>query len=270
MSRRFTDMLGRTIAVPEIPQRIVSLVPSQTELLHDLGLEQEVVGITRFCIHPESWFREKARVGGTKDVKPERVAALKPDLILANKEENVQEQIEALSGMAPVWVSDIQTLEDALRMIREVGEITGKKAKGEEISGNIGSRFASLKKAGPPERVAYAIWRNPWMWAGSDTFINEMLCCCGWENILAEKARYPEISLPEIAALKPMRILLSSEPYPFAQKHLAEVQAAVPGAQVELVDGELFSWYGSRLLQSPAYFQALIDGFIPTPLAEQV
>lgn len=258
MSRLITDMLGRTIAVPEMPQRIVSLVPSQTELLYDLGLEKEVVGITKFCIHPERWFRGKARVGGTKDVKPERVAALQPDLILANKEENVRGQIEALSGIAPVWVSDIQTLEDALRMIREVGELTGKATKGEEISGNIESRFASLEKAKNGQRVAYAIWRNPWMWAGNDTFIDEMLRRCGWENILAGNARYPEVSLAEIAALRPDRIMLSSEPYPFAEKHLAEVQAAVPDAKVELVDGELFSWYGSRLLQSPAYFQKLM------------
>ncbi len=262
MTRLITDMLGRALTVPETPQRIVSLVPSQTELLCDLGLETEVVGITKFCIHPERWFREKARIGGTKDVKPERVAALQPDLILANKEENVREQIETLSGIAPVWVSDIQTLEDALEMIRQVGALTGKPAKGAEISGNIAAGFASLRKAQKPQRVAYAIWRNPWMWAGGDTFIDEMLRCGGWENVLAEKARYPEISPEEIAALKPDHILLSSEPYPFGEKHLSEVQAAVPGANVVLVDGELFSWYGSRLLQSPAYFQELIAGFI--------
>lgn len=267
MSRRLIDMLGRTITVPDTPQRIVSLVPSQTELLYDLGLEEEVVGITRFCIHPERWFRVKARVGGTKDVSPKRVAALQPDLILANKEENVREQIEALSEIAPVWVSDIQTLGDALQMIREVGKLTGRAAKGEEISGNIESGFVSLGKAKAVQRVAYAIWRNPWMWAGGDTFIDEMLRRCGWENVLAENARYPEVSLEEIAALHPDRVLLSSEPYPFAEKHLAEVQAAIPGAKVELVDGELFSWYGSRLLQSPAYFQKLVDGFIPPPLA---
>lgn len=259
MLQRVTDMLGRSLLIPKSPQRIVSLVPSQTELLCDLGLETAVVGITKFCIHPESWFREKPRVGGTKDVKPDRVAALSPDLILANKEENVREQIEALSPIAPVWVSDIQTLEDALEMIRQVGVITGKESEGSQISGKIEAEFSILRKAARPQRVAYAIWRDPWMWAGGDTFIHEMLCCCGWENVLAEKSRYPETSLEEIVRLKPDRVLLSSEPYPFAEKHLDEVAAAVPDAQIELVDGELFSWYGSRLLQSPAYFQELID-----------
>lgn len=254
----FTDMLGRTLRVPQPPQRIVSLVPSQTELLYDLGLETEVVGITRFCIHPKRWFREKTRVGGTKDVKPERVAALQPDLILANKEENVREQIEALSAIAPVWVSDIQTLEDALRMIEEVGRITGKKAAGLEISGNIESGFRNLKPDSKPKRVAYAIWREPWMWAGGDTFIDAMLRRCGWENVLAGSARYPEASLEKIAACAPNLILLSSEPYPFGEKHLEEAMAAVPDARGQLVDGELFSWYGSRLLQSPAYFEKLI------------
>lgn len=253
-----TDMLGRALQIPQAPQRIVSLVPSQTELLFDLGLETEVVGITRFCIHPERWFREKARMGGTKDVKPERVAALQPDLILANKEENVREQIEALSVIAPVWVSDIRTLEDALRMIEEVGRITGKEDSGREISGNIESGFRKLEQSLVPKRVAYAIWREPWMWAGGDTFIHQMLRRCGWENVLADTVRYPEVSLKAITALAPDLILLSSEPYPFREKHLKEVRTAVPDASVLLVDGEVFSWYGSRLLQSPAYFEKLI------------
>ncbi len=259
MPQSIIDMLGRPLTVPDRPQRIVSLVPSQTELLADLGLETAVAGITKFCIHPDRWFRKKARVGGTKDVRPDRVAALQPDLILANKEENVQGQIEALTAIAPVWVSDIETLDDALEMIRQIGQITGKSAAESEISGKIAAAFAQLQPARTPQRVAYAIWRDPWMWAGGDTFIDEMLCRCGWQNVLHETARYPEVTLAELAALKPDRILLSSEPYPFGEKHLAEVTAALPEASAALVDGELFSWYGSRLLQSPAYFQQLID-----------
>lgn len=259
MSIPITDMLGREIIVPEIPRRIVSLVPSQTELLYDLDLETEVVGITKFCVHPERWFRNKPRVGGTKDVKTERVAALKPDLILANKEENVQAQIEELSQIAPVWVSDIQTLEDALRMIREVGILVGKEEKGHALATEIEASFQHLLKPEKPERVAYAIWRNPWMWAGGDTFIHDMLLRCGWENVLSETPRYPEVSLEEIAALQPDRILLSSEPYPFKEAHIAEIQTVLPNAQIQLVDGELFSWYGSRLLHSPAYFQSLLN-----------
>ncbi len=253
-----TDMLGREIHLPHPPRRIVSLVPSQTELLHDLGLETEVVGITKFCVHPENWFRNKPRIGGTKDVKTERVAALKPDLILANKEENVQAQIEELSHIAPVWVSDIQTLEDALRMIREVGILVGKAEKGSALAAEIETGFQRFSRTVKPERVAYAIWRNPWMWAGGDTFIQDMLYRCGWKNVLSEIPRYPEVSLVEIAALQPDRILLSSEPYPFREKHIAEIQAVLPDVKIQFVDGELFSWYGSRLLHSPAYFQSLL------------
>ncbi|RYD52304.1 MAG: cobalamin-binding protein [Sphingobacteriales bacterium] len=254
-----TDMLGRELQVPEQPLRIVSLVPSQTELLADLGLDAEVVGITKFCVHPESWFRTKARVGGTKDVKPERVAALHPDLILANKEENVQAQVDALSGIAPVWVSDIHTLADALTMIRQVGGLVGRKNPAQTLAQRIETGFATLQKSLVPERVAYAIWRDPWMWAGGDTFIHDLLERCGWENVFSGTPRYPEVSLEALALLQPDRVLLSSEPYPFREKHLTEIQAVVPNAIIQLVDGELFSWYGSRLQYSPAYFQQLLN-----------
>lgn len=132
-------------SLQQLPRRIVSLVPSQTELLYDLGLEEETVGITKFCIHPEAWFRSKARVGGTKNVDIDKVRALQPDLIIANKEENVKEQIEALADIAPVWVSDIQDLDDALDMIRSIGHITGRQEKAELIAKLIGHRFNELQ-----------------------------------------------------------------------------------------------------------------------------
>jgi ABC-type Fe3+-hydroxamate transport system substrate-binding protein len=259
MPRLITDMLGRELNIPERPLRIVSLVPSQTELLADLGLDAEVVGITKFCVHPQSWFRTKPRIGGTKDVKPERVAALKPDLILANKEENVQAQVEALSGIAPVWVSDIHTLADALDMIRQVGDLVNRAEAAQTLAQQIETGFATLRKSPMPERVAYAIWRGPWMWAGGDTFIHELLQRCGWKNVCAGMPRYPEVSLETLALLQPDRVLLSSEPYPFREQHLAEIKTLLPGARIQLVDGELFSWYGSRLVQSPAYFRQLLD-----------
>jgi ABC-type Fe3+-hydroxamate transport system substrate-binding protein len=252
------DMLGREMVVPDHPRRIVSLVPSQTELLADLGLEEEVVGITKFCVHPERWFRSKARVGGTKTVAIDKVAALKADLIIANKEENVQAQIEALEGLAPVWVSDIHSLEDALDMIRQVGTICGKAQEAFAVAGKIESGFASLTAA-PAGKVAYCIWREPWMWAGGDTFINEMLTSGGWENVLSDIDRYPELSLEALARKAPDCVFLSSEPYPFKEKHIAEIQEFLPNAKVMLVDGELFSWYGSRLLQTPAYISRLVD-----------
>jgi len=154
----FTDQLGRTVILPQPPRRVISLVPSQTELLYTLGLDPanqepgyEVVGITKFCIHPTSWFREKTRVGGTKDVHPDRVHSLRPDLILANKEENDQQQIEELARHYPVWISDVKTLPDALDMIRSVGDLTGRGQEGDKLASEIARRFAHLTYRGEAE-----------------------------------------------------------------------------------------------------------------------
>ena len=273
-----TDMMGRSVRVPERPSRIVSLVPSQTELLADLGLEEEVVGITKFCVHPQRWFRSKARIGGTKTVHADSVAALQPDLIIANKEENDRTQIAALEAIAPVWVSDIRTLEDALRMISAVGDLCGKKASANAMAGKIENMFGALAQrvslagryGGPGvatspllfstgNRVAYGIWRAPWMWAGGDTFIHDLLRRCGLENVFTDLPRYPEQRLEQLAGYNPGVVLLSSEPYPFKERHIAEVQAVMPGAKVVLVDGEMFSWYGSRLLHAPEYLAGLLQ-----------
>jgi ABC-type Fe3+-hydroxamate transport system substrate-binding protein len=254
-----TDMLGREVALEVQPKRIISLVPSQTELLADLGLEERVVGITKFCIHPDRWFRTKERVGGTKQVHLSRVAALKPDLIIANKEENVKEQIDALTAIAPVWVSAISSLDEALMMIEKVGNICDKDQEAGRIAHKIRGAFTRLvAPAKPAGRVAYGIWRNPWMWAGGDTFIHDILRRCGWANVLSSCTRYPEVSLEQLENYQPAHIFLSSEPYPFQAKHLAEVQAIVPDARIYLVDGEMFSWYGSRLLHAAPYLQSLI------------
>ncbi len=241
-----------------LPQRIVSLVPSQTELLYDLGLEAETVGITKFCVHPEAWFRSKARVGGTKSVHKDRVAALQPDLIIANKEENVKEQIEALKDIAPVWVSDIHTLSDALVMIETIGRLTGKLEKAKAIVTHIERDFSNLAAASIHRTALYLIWRKPWMSVGRDTFIHDMLQRIGLENVCAAQERYPELSATDITAMNPELVLLSSEPYPFKEQHIAELQQLVPDAKIILVDGEMFSWYGSRLLQSPGYFREII------------
>lgn len=259
-SQIFTDQMGRWVNIPFPPQRIVSLVPSQTELLHDLGLCERVVGITKFCVHPAAWFRSKTRVGGTKQVRMETIAALRPDLIIGNKEENERGQIEQLATRYPVWMSDVRDLGSALQMIREVGRITDTETQAISMSKTIQSGFDALAAATaePPRlRVAYFIWRDPWMVAGSDTFIDEMLKGAGFENVFAHLSRYPELSLEQLAAAAPDGVLLSSEPYPFREKHLLEIQRFCPDVPVQLVDGELFSWYGSRLAHSPAYLAAL-------------
>jgi ABC-type Fe3+-hydroxamate transport system substrate-binding protein len=255
----FSDQLGRTISLPQTPRRIISLVPSQTELLYTLGLEDAVVGITKFCVHPQSWFRTKPRVGGTKAVNPARVDPLHPDLIIANKEENEKPQIEALATRYPVWISDIKTLEDALAMIRAVGEVTGKPTEALTLATEITTRFRQLPLKTSPAPAAYLIWKNPWMAAGGDTFISDMLRYCGYTNIFASQDRYPTIDLSDLAGLNPLHILLSSEPYPFRQRHIDEIKEILPNATIRLVDGEFFSWYGSRLLEAPSYFLQISD-----------
>ncbi len=255
-----TDQLGRRVAVPLPARRIVSLVPSQTELLFDLGLGAKVVGATKFCIHPAEARSQATVVGGTKNFDFEKIAALKPDLIIGNKEENYQAGIEQLAARYPVWLSDISTLPEALDMIRRVGFIAGAKDQAAAMAAEIDASFAVLAlaaAAAPPTSVAYFIWRKPYMVAATGTFIDDMLHRAGFVNAFAGRARYPEISAEDLIAAAPARIFLSSEPYPFAEKHLAEFQALCPAARVEIVDGELFSWYGSRLRQSAAYFNQL-------------
>ncbi|KAA9327322.1 ABC transporter substrate-binding protein [Adhaeribacter soli] len=255
----FTDQLQNSIFLPEKPRRIVSLVPSQTELLFDLGLEEEVVGITKFCIHPAEKVKTKTKIGGTKNFNFEAIDALQPDLIIGNKEENYQEGIEKLAQKYPVWMSDIFTLEDALDMIRKVGELTGMAQNALEIVGKIAARFASLLKPESELTAAYFIWKNPYMVVGNNTFIDDMLQRCGFRNVFENETRYPEISIEMLQKSKPEVILLSSEPYPFKEKHLQEFQEMLPEAKIMIADGEMFSWYGSRLLQAPAYLQKLLS-----------
>ncbi|MBS1773668.1 MAG: ABC transporter substrate-binding protein [Bacteroidetes bacterium] len=258
MKRVIVDMLGRELEFQFPPKRIVSVVPSQTELLYDLGLDEEVVGITKFCVHPEEWFRNKTRVGGTKKLNIEKIRELQPDLIIANKEENEREQIEELAKEFPVWISDIQNIPQALQMIQVVGLLTDKEAKANEIVDEIVIGFTNLHKATQPKRVVYFIWYNPWMSVGGDTFISNMIQTIGWQNVLKAESRYPEISLEQLKAYNPELVLLSSEPYPFKEKHIEEIKAVLPDADVKLVDGEMFSWYGSRLKKALGYFAELI------------
>lgn len=259
--RNLADQMHRAVHVPPDPQRIISLVPSQTELLYDLGLGDRVVGTTKFCVHPAEWFHTKPRVGGTKKVDMARVRALRPDLIIGNKEENERADIEALEQEFPVWMSDVRDLSAALDMIGRVGELTGTTAKAADMVRSIASHFEALEPLHPALSAAYLIWRRPYMAVGPDTFVNDVLRRCGLLNVFGEGTeRYPEVTPQALAAADPDVILLSSEPFPFNEAHLAEINMIVPGTLVRLVDGELFSWYGSRLLGSPAYFQRVLSG----------
>lgn len=240
------------------PQRIISLVPSQTELLFDLGLKNRIVGITKFCIHPADLCITKPKIGGTKNFNFKRIDQLKPDLIIGNKEENYKEGIERLQEKYKVWISDIFTLDDALQMIEDIGELTQTSTKASELSRQISSAFHALKPFSR-KKVAYLIWREPYMVVGNNTFIHDILTRCGFENVFSTLSRYPVITEDMLAAAGPEYIFLSSEPYPFSEKHVAEFQQICPEAKIKIVDGELFSWYGSRLLQSASYLQKLIQ-----------
>jgi ABC-type Fe3+-hydroxamate transport system substrate-binding protein len=252
--------MGRRVEVPEMPCRIVSLVPSQTELLYDLGLKDFIVGQTLFCIHPQEHFKTARKIGGTKKLNIQAIRDLQPDLIIGNKEENDQSQIQELEKEFPVWMSDIFNLEDALHMIMELGEILNRSDKAHALAMEIQQEFASLKhirKTG--KKALYFIWRKPYMVAGRNTFIQDMLQYCGLDNAITDpESRYPEISIDIVSSLQPDFIFLSSEPYPFKKEHIAELSVLCPKATIKIVDGEMFSWYGSRLRQAPDYFRRLI------------
>jgi ABC-type Fe3+-hydroxamate transport system substrate-binding protein len=252
----FSDQTGFQVPVFTPPESIISLVPSQTELLYHLGLEAQVTGITRYCVHPTHWKHQKAIVGGTKNFDLETIDALKPDLILANKEENYKEGIEILREKYPVWMSDIFNLADALSMIRSVGAISKRDDLAGRIVNEIEAAFTRLREF-RPQKVLYLIWRKPWVGVASHTFIDSMIARLGLQNCLGEYRRYPELTGEMIRTLQPDVILLSSEPFPFREKHIHELRALSPDSRIFLVDGEMFSWYGSRLRDAPGYFNSL-------------
>jgi ABC-type Fe3+-hydroxamate transport system substrate-binding protein len=249
------DQLGRMVTLEKPAQKIVSLVPSQTELLSDLGLDDGIVGITKFCIYPAHLRKKKSIVGGTKNINHAAIEALRPDLIIANKEENVQSDIELLATMFPVYVSDVYDLESARQMIADIGALTNTTEKATAIIKDINTAKADYPKH-PQDSVLYLIWKNPWMAAGSDTFIHTMLEEAGYTNVLEAK-RYPTLTPQEIMELDPDVVLLSSEPYPFTESHIQEITMLLPGCRVRLADGSMFSWYGSRLRKAWAYFKTL-------------
>lgn len=252
------DQMGEIVRLESFPRRIVSLVPSQTELLYDLNLEDEVVGITKFCIHPDSWFHSKQRVGGTKNINSEKVRELQPDLIIGNKEENTQSDIEQLKAIAPVWMSDIDTLQHSLDMILEIGKITDRQNESEVLVKSIQHNFSELhRKASRKWTCLYFMWKDPYFTVGKNTFIDAMIESCGGINLQTE-SRYPEWDFSE--PISPDVVLLSSEPYPFNESHVAFFQEKYPQSKICLVDGEYFSWYGSRLEKAPEYFERFLEG----------
>ncbi len=259
--KSFTDQIGTTITLTHTPKRIISLVPSQTELLYDLGLESFLVGITKFCVHPYHLKSTQKIVGGTKKVHYEKIRLLQPDIIIANKEENTKEIIEELQKIAPVWTSDIKTIDDNKAMISEFGKLFNCRTEADNLNKKIDfalndfMRFVADK---PIKKTAYFIWKSPYMAAGSDNFINEMLTLNRFQNIYDNKGRYPEIELKKMRLEgDPDLVFLSSEPYPFKEEDAFEIGRFTHHAKTVFVDGEMFSWYGSRLLKAFEYFKKL-------------
>jgi len=253
--RTFVDQMGRNVVVPFPPKRIISLVPSQTELLHYFGLENEVIGITKFCIYPDEWFRNKQRIGGTKQLKLDEILALKPDLIIGNKEENTKEDIDFLAQHVPVWMSDINTFIEAVDMINLIGQLTDKQQIAQELNAAIEQKFNKLGNIGKSRSVLYFIWDEPSFVVGKSTFIDSVLTKIGFVNA-CQKERYPALS--DLEPLNPDFIFLSSEPFPFKEEHFLKYHELFPTSKIQFVDGESFSWYGSRMLEAPSYFSKIV------------
>jgi ABC-type Fe3+-hydroxamate transport system substrate-binding protein len=231
------------------PQKIVSLVPSLTELLFDLGLEDQIIGRTRFCIHPKGKVDQVEIMGGTKNPRIDKIRKAKPDLIIANREENRKEDVDNLQKDFEVMVSDIKTIEDALFTIHDIGNRCGAKKAAEELISAIRKEYHNAPDE-PQLSVAYMIWRDPWMTVGADTYIHSVLNRWNLKNVFSNQTRYPKTTLEDLSNKNPDIILLSSEPYPFKEKHIKQVETACPDSRILLVDGEWFSWYGSRMLPS--------------------
>ncbi len=236
--------------------KVVSLVPSITEALFDLGLtENEVVGRTKFCIHPAEKVKNVTIIGGTKNINIDKIRALQPDIILANKEENVKEQVEALINDFKVIVTNVENIEDNYYLLKNLGKIFNKEVKAQLFNLKIYD-ILNQTKIESPIKVAYLIWKNPYMTIGSDTFIHKILAEIGFENIFKDQKRYPEIQTEDLAEAD--IIMLSSEPFPFKEKHIEELKEFYPDKKIMIVDGEAFSWYGTHIAKCENYFKKLI------------
>jgi len=262
---QFTDQLGTSLSFESSPKRIVSLVPSQTELLYDLGLEDSVVGITKFCVHPYHFKSTKKIVGGTKKVHYDKIRLLEPDIIICNKEENTPEMVDELRKIGTVWVTNIVSIEDNFQMITDFGQLFDKRTEARKWNDKLTfalNDFKSYMQTVSYRKAAYFIWKNPYMVAGSGTFINEMLVLNHFENYFSGLERYPEIDLDALDTKNELEmILLSSEPFPFSADDGYEIASYFPNARAVLVDGEMFSWHGSRLLKALTYFKFLHQSF---------
>jgi ABC-type Fe3+-hydroxamate transport system substrate-binding protein len=248
----FVDQMNRRVTVAERPKRIVSLVPSITELLRYFSLDREVVGITKFCVHPDNWFRSKNRVGGTKNLKLTSIRELNPDLIIGNKEENTESDIDSLAKDLPVWMTDVNNFDDALDMIKGLGTVLRQEAASNRLIDTLNKSYENMGDIGKGKKVIYLIWDEPTYIAGTSTYIGSIIEKLGFVNE-CQIERYP--SIEEVQPAEPDYVFLSSEPFPFKSKHIEKYEKHFPNSKVILVDGEMFSWYGSRMFLASDYFK---------------
>lgn len=278
------DHLGREVPLDRAPQRIVSLCPSQTETLVDLGAGERLVGRTKFCIHPEAIVKDIPEIGGTKQVRMADLDALAPDLILAEMEEQTPELVAELEENYPVFVTRVENIPDALTMIRDVGALldgafahlsTAQLPQkpipadrpalktAQTLATEIDRSLQAIAPLAQPMSCVYLIWENPVMGVGANTYINSVLSYMGLVNgLLTHEGRYPTLSHAEIKTLSPSVLMLSSEPFPYKTKHLEVYQALLPQTQVMCVDGEMFSWYGTRMQKAAAYLAQLANKLV--------
>lgn len=258
---KFKDQIGNVLQLQNTPKRIISFVPSITELLVDLGLESSIVGVTKFCVHPKNLIKKKIVIGGTKTIKLDTVSNLKPDFIICNKEENTKEIVENCKQITATYVSDIYSVADTLDLIYQFGKIFSCETKAKKLILEIEKeqcQFSEFIEDKKPKNVAYFIWKKPWMVAANNTFINHLLDLNKFKNVFEGKNRYPEINFSELKKIKNLDyIFLSSEPYPFKEKDILSLQNELKNVKIVLVDGEFFSWYGSRLIKAFNYFKTL-------------
>jgi ABC-type Fe3+-hydroxamate transport system substrate-binding protein len=255
---RETDALGRELEFAAPPRRVVSLVPSWSETLFALGAGDSVVGVTEYCVHPAEAVAKLAKVGGTKNPAVAAIAALRPDLVLANKEENRQRDVERLEAAGlRVFVTYARTVREAVAELRALGRITGRDAAAESIAGGVEARLAALERAGGARRprAAALVWRDPLMVVGGDTFASDLVRCAGAENPFAGTAgRYPRVTRAELEAAAPDVLLLPTEPYRFEERDRLEFLGldcpAARSGRVHVVEGELLTWYGPRMARA--------------------
>jgi ABC-type Fe3+-hydroxamate transport system substrate-binding protein len=228
--------------------------------LVDLGLEENIVGVTKFCVHPKNLRKDKVVVGGTKNVHLEKIKALQPNFILCNKEENTKEIVENCGKIATTHVSDICTIEDIIALTAYYGTLFSCEEKALALTNELQGKIKDFKRfvqEKPTLKVVYFIWKNPWMIAANNTFINHLLELTKLENCYKSESRYPEIALEDLKTKEIDAIFLSSEPFPFKEENSLDFKNHTGNTNIVLVDGEYFSWYGSRLLKAFDYFKEL-------------